>query len=92
MVNLRVFRELFCAHVLKMIKKEGLIDFEFIKMIIAWSHISRFHVHNEVLIKPDDEKSIENLSQYIIRNILSFEKVGGDNKGMPYQRLKMQSK
>ncbi|MCP3955132.1 MAG: hypothetical protein GY697_23370 [Desulfobacterales bacterium] len=41
-VGLRPLRELFRAHVLKMLKKEGLIDDSFIKMIMAWQHVSGF--------------------------------------------------
>ncbi len=74
-VNLRPLAELFRAHVLKMLKKEGLIDDTFIKMILKWRHTSGFSVHNEVRIKPDDEKGIENLSRYIIRNTFSLEKM-----------------
>lgn len=44
-------------------------------MIMAWRHVSGFNVHNQVRIKPDDEKGIENLSQYIIRNTFSLEKL-----------------
>ena len=51
-----------------MLKKEGLIDDIFIKMLMSWQHVSGFNVHNEVRIKPDDEKGMEKLSQYIIRN------------------------
>ena len=74
-VNLRQLAELFRAHVLKMLKKEGLIDDSFIKMIMKWRHTSGFSVHNKVLIKPNDDKGIENLSQYIIRNSFSLEKL-----------------
>ena len=74
-VDLRPLRELFRAHVLKLLKKEGLIDDSFIKMIMAWQHVSGFNIHNEVRIKPDDEKGIESLSQYIIRNTFSLEKL-----------------
>ncbi len=41
-VGLRPLRELFRAHVLKMLKREGLIDDSFIKMIMAWQHVSGF--------------------------------------------------
>lgn len=58
-----------------MLKKEGLIDDVFIKMLMFWRHVSGFNVHNEVRIKPDDEKGMENLSQYIIRNTFSLEKL-----------------
>jgi len=44
-------------------------------MILKWRHSSGFNVHNEVRIKPEDETGIENLSQYIIRNAFSLEKV-----------------
>ncbi len=73
--NLRPLREIFRALVLKMLKKEGLIDDDFIKMIMKWQHTSGFNVHNEVKIKPEDDKGIENLSQYIIRNTFSLEKL-----------------
>lgn len=42
---------------------------------MAWQHVSGFKVHNEVRIKPDEDKGIENLSQYIIRNTFSLEKL-----------------
>lgn len=74
-VDLRPLREIFRALVLKMLKKEGLIDDTFIKMLMSWRHISGFNVHNEVRIKPNDEKGIENLSQYIIRNTFSLGKL-----------------
>lgn len=62
-VDLYPLRELFRAHVLKMLKKEGLIDDIFIEMIMKWRHASGFNVHNEVRIQPEDEQGIENLSQ-----------------------------
>ena len=74
-VDLRPLREIFRALVLKMLKKEGLIDDTFIKMLMSWRHISGFNVHNEVRIKPNDENGIENLSQYIIRNTFSLGKL-----------------
>ena len=61
--DLRPLRELFRAHVLKMLSKDGLIDENFIKMIMAWRHVSDFNVHNQVRIKPDDDQGMENLSQ-----------------------------
>lgn len=50
------------CHVLKMLKKEGLIDDTFIKMIMSWIYTSGLSVHNKVRIKLDDEKGNENLS------------------------------
>ena len=55
-----------------------MIDNNFIEMIIKWRHTSGFNVHNEVRIKPEDEQGIENLSQYIIRNTFSLEKLKYD--------------
>ena len=72
-VDLRPLQELFPAHVLKMLKKKGVIDDAFIKMLMGWQHVSGFNVHNEVRIKPKDEHGLENLSQYIIRNATFFE-------------------
>ncbi|MCP3955925.1 MAG: transposase, partial [Desulfobacterales bacterium] len=81
-VDLRPLRELFRVYVLKMLKKEGLIDDSFVQMILKWRHTSGFSVHNQVRIRPEDDKGIENLSQYIIRNAFSLEKLkyeGGDS-------------
>lgn len=89
-MNLRPLTELFRAHVLKMLKKEGLIDDAFIAMIMKWRYTSGFNVHNEVRIKPDDEKGIENLSQYIIRNTFSLEKLKyGEGDSSVIYRSKM---
>lgn len=45
---------------------------------MKWRRTSGFNVHNEVRIKPDDDKGIENLSKYIIRNTFSLEKLKYD--------------
>ncbi|MCB2215830.1 MAG: transposase [Desulfobulbaceae bacterium] len=58
-----------------MLKKEGLLDDVFSKMIMKWRHNSGFNVHNQVLIKPEDEKWVENLPQYIIRNAFTNAKI-----------------
>jgi hypothetical protein len=42
---------------------------------MKWGHNSGFSVHHQVPIKPEDEKGIENLSQYIIGNIFSNSKI-----------------
>ncbi len=81
-VDLRPLQELYRAYVLKMLKKEGLINDTFIAMIMKWRHTSGFSVHNQVRIKPDDDKGVENLSQYLICNAFSREKLkyeGGDS-------------
>jgi len=50
-VDLRPLRELFRTHVLTLSKKGGLIDDSFIKMIMAWHHVSGFDMHDEVRSK-----------------------------------------
>lgn len=67
--------ELFRASVLKMLHEEGLIDDSFVKKILSWRHNSGFSVHNDVRIKAGDEKGLENLAQYIIRNTFSQSKL-----------------
>jgi hypothetical protein len=62
-VDLCPLTELFRAHVLKMLKKESVIDDAFMKMIMKWRHTSGFNVHNEVRIKPLDEKGIEKVGR-----------------------------
>jgi len=65
-----------------MLKKEGLIDDIFIKMLMSWQRVSGFNVHNEVRIKSYDEKGMENLSQYIIRitfSLATLKYEAGDN-------------
>ncbi len=76
--DLKPLREIFRALVLKMLKKEGLIDDTFIKMLMSWRHVSGFNVHNKMRIKKDDEKGIENLAQYNICNTFSLEKLKYD--------------
>lgn len=89
-VDLRQLGELFRACVLKMLEKEGLIDDAFIKMIMAWRHNSGFSVHNEVRILPGDNKGIENLAQYIIRNTFSLSKLSYvESTGTVIYRSKM---
>ena len=54
--DLKPLAELFRAEVLKMLKKEGLIDDQFIAMIMKWRHTSGFSVDNGVRIARDDQK------------------------------------
>jgi hypothetical protein len=74
-INLKPLQELFRAAVLKMLKKEGKIDDDFIRMLIQWRHVSGFNIHNGVKIDRKDEKGRESLAQYIIRNPFSLEKI-----------------
>ncbi len=82
--------ELFRAKVLSMLKKEGLIDDDFITMIMKWRHTSGFSVDNSVCIARDDEIGITSLAQYIIRSPFSTSKINyNENTGMVTYRSKM---
>lgn len=73
-----------------MLNREGLIDDAYIKMIMSWRHNSGFSVHNEVRIEPGDERGLENLAQYIIRNSFSLAKVSySETSGKVVYRSKM---
>ena len=67
--------ELFRANVLSMLKKEGLIDDDFVTMIMKWRYTSGFSVDNSVCIARDDETGITNLAKYIIRSPFSIGKI-----------------
>lgn len=58
-----------------MLKKEGKIDDDFIRMLMKWRHVSGFNIHNGVKIDRKDVKGREALAQYIIRNPFSLEKI-----------------
>jgi hypothetical protein len=58
-----------------MLKKEGKIDEDFVRMLMQWRHVSGFNIHNGVKIDRRDEKGREALAQYIIRNPFSLEKI-----------------
>ena len=63
--DLKPLGELFRAEVLKMLKKEGLIDDRFITMIMKWRYTSGFSVDNGVRIARDDQKGQTAVAQYI---------------------------
>ncbi len=73
--SVKPLAEIFRANVLKMLKKEGLIDEDIIKMILKWRHTSGFSVDNSVRIKKDDSQGLTNLAQYIIRSPFSLSKL-----------------
>ncbi len=74
-VDLTPLAEIFRAKVLSMLKKEGKIDDDFIRMLMGWRHNSGFSVDNGVRISRDDEDGKEALAQYILRNPFSVEKL-----------------
>jgi hypothetical protein len=89
-VNIRPFAELFRALVLKMLKDEGRLYDTMIKKILTWRHNSGLNVHNEVRLQAGDEKGIENVAQYIIRNAFSMAKLSYIEKtGTVIYRSKM---
>ena len=65
---------IFRLSVFKMLKDEGKINDNTINKLMGWRH-SGFSVHNGARIARDDEKGKEAISQYIIRNTFSLEKL-----------------
>lgn len=63
-VDLAPLAELFRAKVLSMLKKEGKIDDDFIRMLMGWCHTSGFSVDNGVRITRDDDEGKEALAQH----------------------------
>lgn len=74
-VSIKPLTVLFRAEVLKMLKKEGLIDDKFVAMIMKWRHTSGFSVDNGVRIARDDHKGQTAVAQYILRNPFSVSKI-----------------
>ena len=73
-VDLKPLEDIFRASVFKMLKDEGKINYDTINKLMGWRH-SGFSVHNGVRIARDDEEGKEAISQYIIRNTFSLEKL-----------------
>ncbi len=72
-----------------MLKKEGLIDDELIRKLLAWRHNSGFSLHNGVRLARDDEVGQEALAQYIVRNPFSVKNISyNDATGMVVYRSK----
>lgn len=74
-IDLKPLQELFRAAVLKMLLNEGLIDEEFIRIIMRWRYTSGFSVHKGEQLACDDGDGQETLAQYVIRNPFSVEKI-----------------
>ena len=89
-VGTKPLAELFCAEILKMLKKEGLIDDHFIAMIMKWRHTSVFSVDNGVRITRDDQKGQTAVAQYILRSPFSAGKITyTKSSGMVVYKSKM---
>ncbi|GJQ60396.1 MAG: hypothetical protein D8M57_01735 [Candidatus Scalindua sp. AMX11] len=85
-VDLKPLEDIFRASVFKMLKDEGKIDDDVINKLMNWRH-SGFSVHNGVRVARDDVKGKEAVSQYIIRNTFSLEKLtyNEENNTVIYQ-------
>jgi len=89
-VSIKPLAELFRTEVLKMLKKEDLIDDKFIAMIMKWRHTSGFSVDNGVRISRDDHKGQTAVAQYILRSPFSVSKITYTSKtGMVVYKSKM---
>jgi hypothetical protein len=88
--ELTFLAEIFRAKVLSMLKKEGQIGDDFIRMLLGWRHTSGFSVEKGVWIARDDEDGKEALAQYILRNPFSMEKLTyNEQTGMVIYHSKM---
>lgn len=74
-VDTRTMEEIFQAKVLQMLRKEGLVDDEFIRMIMKRCHAPGFSVRNKVRIGREDVKGQKALARYIIRNPFTVQKL-----------------
>ncbi len=75
----KALEDIFRASVFKMLKDEGKTDDDTINKLMGWRH-SGFSVHNGPRIDRDDEEGKEAISQYIIRNTFSLEKLTYNEK------------
>jgi hypothetical protein len=66
--------EVFRRQVIKLFFDRGLLDRRFASKILSWQH-SGFSVDNSVAIPASSRKARVNLSQYIIRNPISLQKI-----------------
>lgn len=57
-----------------MLKEEGKIGDDLANRLMGWRH-SGFSVHNRVRVRRDDDGGREDMTQYIIRNTFSVEKL-----------------
>jgi hypothetical protein len=64
----------FRNRVIKLFADRGLLDRSFALKILSWQH-SGFSVDNSVVIPASNRKARVNLSQYIIRNPVSLQKI-----------------
>lgn len=74
-VGLKPLQELFRAAVLKMLKKEGKVDDEFVRMLMQWRHVSGFNIHNGLRIDRKDQKGREALSKIAHTNSLILREI-----------------
>ena len=78
-VDLKPLEDIFRASVFKTLKDEGKINDDTINKLMSWKH-SGFSVHNGSRVARDDEEGKEAISQYIIRNTFSLEKLTYNEK------------
>ncbi|MQY56966.1 hypothetical protein GH140_02070, partial [bacterium] len=72
--NLDKMSEYFRRMIIKFFLDKKLINERFAQNLLTWRH-SGFSINNEIKIYGSDEKTRENLSQYIVRPPISLKKV-----------------
>ena len=67
----------FCREVFSLLLNRKLISVEWVQKILSWRHTG-FHVHSQV--RGETKKQIERIGKYMIRPLLSLERLSLDEK------------
>ena len=71
---IRPLEEIFRAHILKLLVGLGLLPADRVRLLHSWKH-SGFNVHHGESVPPENKALLEQLTQYILRNPFSVEKM-----------------
>jgi len=73
-IDMRAAELLFRRKIFLMLKKEGLLSDERIKLMLSWRH-SGFSVDSSVRVDAGDTKALERVARYILRPPVSLERL-----------------
>ncbi len=76
--GMKALEELFRNRVIAMLVKKQLLPVERARMLLNWVH-SGFNVHHSRRIWPKEQKDLESIAQYIIRNPFAEDKMTVDS-------------
>jgi hypothetical protein len=78
-IDSRFLASLFMDHTFRMLKEEGKINNETIRLILSWSH-SGFNVDASVRFHGEDSETAEQIARYIARGPLAIERLSYDRE------------